>query len=184
MKRLTLALVVIFGAFGLNAEAQTCEVLCKEEFWKRASQAEISAEMSKTDVNAREATSETVLMYVAVYGTSENVQVLLDAGADVNARAENGMTALFFAAGFGTAENLKVLLDAGAEMNAVDENGITALMFAAMIGTAEKVKVLLDAGADSSMKDSMGWTAWNYLQFNDALKDTDVYSILNDARSE
>lgn len=36
MKLHTLALVGMFGAFGLSAEAQTCGVLCEEDFLEKA----------------------------------------------------------------------------------------------------------------------------------------------------
>ena len=65
MKLHTLALVGALCAFGVSAEpasnntftfsavAQTCGVLCDYYFWKSASQAEVKAEISKADVNAR-----------------------------------------------------------------------------------------------------------------------------------
>ena len=182
MKLHTLALVGALCAFGVSAEAQTCGVLCDEGFWERASQAEVKAEITKADVNARDEVGATALMFAAGYGTAESVKVLLDAGADLNARNEDGWTALMRAAGKGTAESVKVLLDAGADVNAMDEDGWTALMWAARFGTAESVKVLLKAGADASVKDKDGKTAWDLAQDNEALKGTDAYWMLNDAR--
>ena len=93
MKLYTLALVGVLGVFGVSAEAQTCGVLCDEGFWKSASEAEVKAEISKADVNARNKAGLTSLMLAARFGTAENVKVLLDAGADVNARDEDGDTA-------------------------------------------------------------------------------------------
>ena len=127
MKLYTLALVGVLGVFGVSAEAQTCGVLCDEGFWKSASEAEVKAEISKADVNARNKAGLTSLMLAAESGsTTEALKVLLDAGADVHARDEDGITALMLAARFGTAENVKVLLDAGADVNARDEDGDTA----------------------------------------------------------
>ena len=153
-----LALVTAFGAFGVNAEAQTCSTLCDKNFWKSASQAEVATEISKADVNARDADGETALIWATTgIGSTENVKVLLDAGANVNARDADGETALMRAAYIGTA---KVLLDAGADVNARDADGETALMWAAHgFGTAENVKVLLDAGADVNERDTDGETA-------------------------
>ena len=149
MKLYTLALVVVLGMFGVSAEAQTCGVLCDERFLESASEAEVKAEITK---------------------------------ADVNARTEDGSTSLMYAAGSGTAESVKVLLDAGADVNARYENGWTSLMLAARFGAAESVKLLLDAGVDASVKDTLGKTAWDLAQENEALKGTDAYWMLNDAR--
>ncbi len=122
MKLHTLALVVVLGMFGVSAEAQTCGVLCDYYFWKSASQAEVKAEISKADVNARNEFGWTALMMAAGSGTAESVKALLDAGADVNARDKDGRTALMRAASggtaYGTAESVKLLLDAGAHVNA------------------------------------------------------------------
>jgi hypothetical protein len=117
MKLYTLALVVVLGMFGVSAEAQTCGVLCDERFLESASEAEVKAEISKADVNAR--------------------------------------SVIF---------------------------GWTALIYAAWHGTAESVKVLLDAGADASHKDTFGKTAWDHAKKNEALKGTDAYWMLRDAR--
>jgi uncharacterized protein len=114
----TLALVGVLGVFGVSVEAQTCGVLCGEDFWKSASQADVLREISTADVNAMGGDGETALMYAAGLGTTEIMKFLLDAGADVNARGFDGRTALMFAAGYGTTENMKFLLDAGADVNA------------------------------------------------------------------
>ena len=111
----TLALVGVLGVFGVSVEAQTCGVLCGEDFWKSASQADVVQEILTADVNARDGDGRTALMWAAsMFGTApESVRVLLDAGADVNARDTYGNTALILAAGFGTTENMEFLLDAG-----------------------------------------------------------------------
>ena len=126
MKFHTLALVVVLGMFGVSAEAQTCGVLCDLGFWESASEAEVKAEISKADLNARNKYGLTALIAAARYGTAESVKVLLDAGADVNARNEDGGSSLMLAARYGTAENVKVLLDAGADASVKDKDGKTA----------------------------------------------------------
>jgi ankyrin repeat protein len=73
MKFHTLALVGALCAFGVSAEAQTCGVLCDERFLESASEAEIT----KADVNARTEDGSTALMLAALYGTAENVKVLM-----------------------------------------------------------------------------------------------------------
>ena len=71
MKLHTLALVGMFAAFGLSAEAQTCSVLCEEDFWKTASHTQIVIEISKTDFKARDEDGWTALMFAARFGTAE-----------------------------------------------------------------------------------------------------------------
>ena len=182
MKLHTLALVGALCAFGVSAEAQTCGVLCDDGFWERASQAEVKAEITKADVNATDKYGSTALMLAALSGTAEDVKVLLDAGADVNARNKGGMTSLMSAAGFGAAESVKVLLGAGADVNARTKTGQTSLIYAVAFGNPESVKVLLVAGADASLENADGKTAWDHAQDNEALKGTDAYWMLNDAR--
>lgn len=126
-----LALVTAFGAFGVSAEAQTCSTLCDKNFWKTASQAEVATEISKADVNARDADGKTALIWAALWsGTAENMKVLLNAGANVNARTEDGRIALMAAAGFSTADNVKVLLNAGADASLKSADGNTAWDYA------------------------------------------------------
>jgi ankyrin repeat protein len=77
MKLYTLALVVVLGMFGVSAEAQTCGVLCDERFLESASEAEVKAEITKADVNARTEDGSTALMLAARFGAAENVKVLM-----------------------------------------------------------------------------------------------------------
>jgi ankyrin repeat protein len=160
-----------------------CGILCSENFWKTASQAEVAAEISKADVYAQDDGGRTALMFAAGFGTAEVVETLLDAGADVNAREERGQTALMFAGMlYGTAEVVEALLDAGADVNAREERGRTALMFAVRFGTAEVVEALLDAGADATVISEDGRTAWDFAEHNTQFKGTDTYWMLNNLR--
>ena len=116
----------------------------------------------------------------------EVLQVLLNAGADLEARTENGLTSLLFAARHNeNPEIVQALLDAGADLEARDEDGWTPLMLAAWVNSnPEVLQVLLDAGADPSTQDNDGKRAWDHIQENDALKDTDAYSELKDRSSD
>jgi hypothetical protein len=44
----------------------------------------------------------------------------------------------------------------------------------------EVVETLLEAGADHTMTDNRGRSAWDHIQNNGALTETDVYWRLND----
>ena len=74
-------------------------------------------------------------------------------------------------------------LDAGADPNARGESGWTPLHFAAEFNTDPAVTAaLLDAGADPNARNENGQTAWDLAQDNEALKGTDVWWRLNEAR--
>ncbi len=81
------------------------------------------------------------------YNTND-IQLLLDAGADVNATDDDGETALIAAARGGHTEAAQILLDAGADVNATDIQEQTALITAAQWGHTETVQALLVAGAE------------------------------------
>ena len=46
------------------------------------------------------------------------------------------------------------------------------------------ITALLDAGADPEARNAEGKVPWDYARGNEALKDTDVYWWLHDARFE
>lgn len=80
--------------------------------------------------------------------------------------------------------NLELFLEAGANVNAVDLEGKTALMFAAQSNTnPEIITTLLAYGADPLMIDSAGKTAFDYIQMNEPLKDTEAYRRLEEANN-
>ena len=78
---------------------------------------------------------------------------------------------------------MTALLQAGANLEARDEYSGTPLHRAAELSKNPAViKVMLDAGADTAARNAAGKTPWDLVQVNDALKGSDAYWRLNDAR--
>ena len=68
-------------------------------------------------------------------------------------------------------------------MNAKAQNGYTPLHIATLSGeNSEVILTLLELGADPRIKDFDGKTAWDYIQTNEALKNTEAYRALKDAQ--
>jgi ankyrin repeat protein len=129
--------------------------------------------LQELDVNAREGTGRTALIWAAAdprragklpaefshQPDDGTVEFLLDQGADANARDNDGITALMRANG----STVGLLLSAGADVNAKDRKGRTALVHAvAWMQDAETVRALLVAGADANAKDEDGKTVLQY----------------------
>jgi ankyrin repeat protein len=99
------------------------------------------------DVNVRNSSGQTGLMFLTNPATVDLVRDLLGAGAKVNARDNFGDNALMNAAATGNAAVLRELITAGARVDATNQSGETALFFAARGNNPEVVTLLLDAGA-------------------------------------
>ena len=110
----------------------------------------------------------TPLIYAALYGREDVVELLLNMGADPNLANPRGYTPLHYASvcssdqmhygWFCSVRMLKLLLEAGAVPNKANENGDSPLNWAAWRGCMEKVKLLLDAGAEPNAADKDGET--------------------------
>lgn len=101
----------------------------------------------------------TPLMFAALSGKADAVEVLLKAGAKVDARAKDGRNALMYAAGWSDAAAVRSLIDAGARLDARSEDQWTPLMLAASRGSIESLDALIAAGANMEYKNRWGQTA-------------------------
>ncbi|HUQ92961.1 MAG TPA: ankyrin repeat domain-containing protein [Bryobacteraceae bacterium] len=108
--------------------------------------------------NRRGPGGSTPLMYAALYGDADSVQLLLKSGADPNARNDAGATALMWAVE--DPEKTRLLLRQRADVNARSADGQTPLIIAAghFGAGAEVTKLLLEAGANLSERASDGNT--------------------------
>ena len=117
------------------------------------------------------------------------VESLLAAGANPRARNEFGRTALHYAAAVWKAPEIAALLAADAEPTAQDTRGSTPLHHAAdplwarlVEDPGSAIDALLDAGADPLAEDEDRTTPWDLAKENDALRRSDAYWRMNDAR--
>ena len=101
------------------------------------------------DVNSKDKSGTTPLMYAAAVGSARMMRVLIDAGADVNAKNNGESTALLWATG--NAEKVRLLIEKGADVNVRSKYGRTPLaVAAAQAGNQEVVRMLLAKGAGGS----------------------------------
>lgn len=95
-------------------------------------------DVGEFDIKMRGENGLTALSWMALRGSVEGMQMLLDRGADVNALCNEDRTPLSWAAGKGQGQFiLKSLLDAGVEMNLKDHQGRAPLSWAAINGGVE-----------------------------------------------
>lgn len=108
--------------------------------------------------NERDEYGNTLLIQAAVYGRTDALKTLLDAGADVNAANKAGATALMRAAG--DDRKIKLLVERGANVNARSGLGNTPLILAARAyGSVKSVELLLNKGAEVGVTNVFGANA-------------------------
>ena len=151
------------------------------------------------DINAKDRTGTTPLMYLVEYADAEIVRAFIEAGADVDAQDRDGCTVLMTAAenNFEHPDVISLIIAAGADVDAQDDDGVTALMIAAEESSTNQmddedededdddddaddddydprglqiINILLKAGADKDIEDYDGRTAIDYAQ-SDKIKD-------------
>jgi ankyrin repeat protein len=158
------------------------------------------------DFKAINGTGYDVVMLASIVGASENLKVLLDAGASVDSTSNlrfaprpgtvfdqatverlkkrfDGTTALISAARADCEACVRLLLDHGADAKAKPEAGATALHHAAYDGNLTMVKLLLEAGAPVNTMDDRGLTPL-MMAANSRNKNPEVVRLLLDKGAE
>jgi ankyrin repeat protein len=135
------------------------------------------------DVNAKDKSGITALMFASADGNKDLAALLLAKGADVDAKNNNGETALdltgyedikallrqyghstapadlIYAARIGDLPTVKNYLAQGVDVNTRGSEGLTALIDAAQEGKQDVVVLLLSRSADINAKTDYGLTA-------------------------
>jgi ankyrin repeat protein len=96
-------------------------------------------------------------MWAAAKGRTDNIAVLLKAGAKVNTAAKKGFTPLFFALQSKVPAASMALLDAGADAKAVLPDGTTVIQAALLMKNDPFAMQVVSRGADVNQRDSKGW---------------------------
>lgn len=115
-------------------------------------------EASVTDIKARAANGNTLLIHAVERHCWKIAKFLLEAKADASGTGSTGWTALHYVANYGPFELIKPAIEAKCGIDIQSELGSTALMFAAPWGP-EAVRVLLEAKANTTLKTNGGLTA-------------------------
>jgi len=118
-------------------------------------------EQGTVNTDLRDSTGRTALLWAAIEGHENVVELLLRNGADVNRQDNCGVTALSLAARKSSVERVSMLLKYGASVSVTDNEGMTALHVASANGNKVTVQLLLEKGASISAKDNMGMTTFH-----------------------
>jgi ankyrin repeat protein len=121
----------------------------------------------------RDRLDRTPLHYAAVYGSTEAIRIILEAGGDPNARNKTEATPLMYAAW--NLERTRLLVEKGGEVNAKASNGSTALSVAlAVPGNEATVRFLIAKGADPKVRSPGGV---DYLERSAGRQDASIVSM-------
>lgn len=94
------------------------------------------------DIDARDATGMTALIWVAAANARAAMEVLLARGAQIEAQSKDGRTALMWAASTGAENAIQSLIEGGANPAAQDPAGRRALDWARALGQTEAANQL------------------------------------------
>lgn len=114
------------------------------------------------DLDHRDFTGNTPLIYAARYARVPLVEFLLRHGADVNAYTHWGTTALIEAVRKGSLPVVRDLLDAGADVDQLDNRHESALFDAVKYRRLWAVDMLLYRNARVTIKNDQGYTPLQY----------------------
>ena len=150
----------------------------------RGTAPEVSAAMAAgADPNARAESGKTPLHWAARDDEPSVVAARMEGGADPKARGARGMTPLHLAAWKNPEPSVvAALIAGGADPNARGPHGMTPLHYAARDNEPSVVAALIEGGADPSARDGRGKTPFDYAKDNEALRGTEVYRRLDEAR--
>lgn len=115
------------------------------------------------DVNKRDTSGNTPLIYACLKSARDIVRLLLDNGAEADLGNQKNRMPMHFAAEVGNIQIISMLVDAGADVNCTDNDGVTPLMLLAQNGkTDAALKLLKNPDIDISIKNNSGQMAIDY----------------------
>lgn len=115
------------------------------------------------DVNKRDESGNTPLIYTCMKSARDLVKLLLDNGADACMGNQKNRMPLHFAAQAGNFQIISLLCQAGADVNCTDNDGVTPLMVLAQSGkTDAALQLLQNPEVDITIKDNSGRMAIDY----------------------
>lgn len=122
------------------------------------------------DVNARNFTGCSSLMYCAMYGGKTGVEKLLDNGARVEDTNNEGKAAIHFAVASYTDKQhdcVSAILKHGADINRTDSEGNTAVILSVFNDNVQCLQKLIDNKADVEVQNRMGVSALGFSSEHD-----------------
>ncbi len=115
------------------------------------------------DVNKRDESGNTPLIYACMKNARDLVKLLLENNADASLGNQQDRMPLHFAAETGNSEIIALLTGAGADVNCTDKNGQTPLMVMAQRGkTDAALKFIQNPDIDINIKDNDNLMAIDY----------------------